>query len=84
MTPILPIALMALSVQSTGSVQQTFAAMDADVSGTVTEAAFIAVMGAGSEAQFAEVAGDDAELTLEELETYMASLEAPEPEYKTE
>jgi|GEM_PF-2176711 len=65
-----------------GQPSETFAAMDLDASGVVTESEFVTwAVGEGhseedATAKFTEVAGDDGELTLEELEAAMESDEA--------
>ncbi len=62
-----------------GEPADKFAAMDLDGSGVVTETEFVTwAVGEGhsegdATAKFTEVAGDDGELTLEELEAAMAS-----------
>ena len=65
-----------------GEPSDTFAAMDLDASGVVTETEFVTwALGEGhseedATAKFIELAGYDGELTLEELEVAMASDDA--------
>jgi hypothetical protein len=55
------------------TVEDTFTVIDTDADGVVTETEFVAYAGEGSETQFAQVAGDDGLLTVEELEIFMAA-----------
>jgi len=76
--------LGALAAQA-GEPADKFATMDLDASGTVTEAEFVTwAVNEGhtqedATAKFTEVAGDDGELTLDELEAAMASYDAEKP-----
>jgi hypothetical protein len=50
-----------------------FAEMDADKSGAVTEEEFVAFAVARAKAKFAEIAGDDASLTLDDMRAHHAA-----------
>ena len=56
------------------TVEDTFTKMDTDASGGVDQAEFTAFAGEGSETQFAQIAGEDGTITLDELKTYMGEL----------
>lgn len=49
----------------------TFAVIDTDADGSVTEDEFVSYAGDGSETQFASMAGDDGALSVDELESFM-------------
>ena len=57
-----------------GSAEASFAAMDTDANQVVTEDEFVAYTGAGTEAQFEVIAGDDAEMTQDELMAFLGVL----------
>ena len=57
------------------SVSDAFAAMDADLDGTVTKDEFTTYAGEGSETQFEAAAGDDGVLTEDELSAFVVSPE---------
>ena len=77
----------ALTATAEGTVAEKFAAMDADSNGSVNAAEFVThVTSSGkhtateAQAKFAELAGDDLELSLKELEAAYAAKEAKESE----
>lgn len=55
------------------SVTDTFSAMDTDMDGAVTQDEFTAYAGEGTEAQFEAAAGDDGELTEDELSSFVGA-----------
>ena len=55
------------------SVADTFAAMDSDLDGQVTQDEFTAFAGEGTEPQFEAVAGEDGLMTEEELYAFVAA-----------
>ena len=57
------------------SVGDAFAAMDADLDGSVTRDEFVAYAGEGSETQFDAAAGDDGLLTEDELSAFVVTPE---------
>ncbi len=71
-------ALGSLSLAHAGSPAEYFEKIDADANGIISQAEFVAHKTADgrhsaetAEAKFAEIAGDDGELTLTELEAAM-------------
>ncbi len=77
----------ALSATAEGTAAEKFASMDVDANGSVNVAEFVTYVTssgkhseADAQAKFAELAGDDGALSLEELEAAYAAKEAAKAE----
>lgn len=70
LTGIAAAALIATSAHAGETMEQKFAAIDANGDGVITEAEYVAHKSEYARKSFAKMAGDDGQLTLEEAKAH--------------